>query len=130
MRRLSFAIVLTAACHFLWTAEAIAQATAPIPAFDGGGVSGLDLETQLQKGLRARRPVEFQYIREIVKLVEEGKLPRKLVITTFLRAQQRHRHPLQYFQLMLAARSRGLDVTLPNLDLQAVGLSGNGGRSG
>jgi hypothetical protein len=98
--------------------------------FDGGGVTGLDLRTQLQKGLKARRPVEFEYIDQIIELVEEGKLPRKLVVTTYLAAQQQSRRQLQYFQLALAARARGLDVKLPNLRLQAVGISGNGGTHG
>ena len=43
-----------------------------------GGVTGLDLKTQLQKGLRARRPVEFEYINEIIALVESGELPKPL----------------------------------------------------
>jgi hypothetical protein len=107
----------------------LGNAAGPLP-FDGGGVSGLDLKTQLQKGLKARRPVEFQYIDEIIELVEEGKLPRKLVVTTYLAAQRQSRRELQYFQLALAARARGLDVQLPNLRLQAVGISGNGGTHG
>jgi hypothetical protein len=130
MRRtlLVMSIVATAAA---WLAPpASAQSVKPLPAFDAGGVTGLDLETQLQKGLKARRPVEFQYIHEINELVEKGELPRKLVVTTFLAAQQRRRHPLQWFQLALESRARGLDVTLPNLDLQAVGISTNGGTHG
>ncbi len=108
----------------------LASAKDPLPAFDGGGVTGLTLQTQLEKGLKARRPVEFQYISQIIKLVEDGKLPQKLVVTTYLRAQQETRHPLQYFQLALAARARGLNVQLPNLRLQAVGIRGNGGTHG
>jgi hypothetical protein len=106
-----------------------AQAEGPLP-FDGGGVSGLDLRTQLEKGLKARRPVEFKYIDEIITLVEEEKLPRKLVVTTYLAAQRQPRRQLQYFQLALAARARGLNVKLPNLRLQAVGISTNGGTHG
>lgn len=106
-----------------------AGADGPLP-FDGGGVTGLTLKTQLQKGLKARRPVEFQYIDQIIDLVEEGKLPRKLVVTTYLAAQQQPRRPLQYFQLALAARARGLNVRLPDLRLQAVGIDVNGGTHG
>lgn len=105
------------------------NAAGPLP-FDGGGVTGLNLKTQLQKGLKARRPVEFQYIDEIIELVEEGKLPRKLVVTTYLASQRQSRRELQYFQLALEARARGLDVRLPNLRLQAIGISGNGGTHG
>ena len=105
------------------------QAAGPLP-FDGGGVTGLTLKTQLEKGLKARRPVEFEYIDQIINLVEEGKLPRKLVVTTYLAAQQQPRRPLQYFQLALAARARGLNVKLPDLRLQAVGIDVNGGTHG
>jgi|GEM_PF-2319504 len=131
MPRFLIAIAVALLC-ICWLAERACgqSAAARAPAFDAGGVTGLDLETQLQKGLKARRPVEFQYLHEIVKLVDQGKLPRKLVITTFLAAQQRRRHPLQWFQLALESRARGLDVKLPNLDLQAVGISSNGGTHG
>ena len=105
------------------------QAAGPLP-FEGGGVTGLNLKTQLQKGLKARRPVEFQYIDQIVELVDKGKLPRKLVVTTYLAAQRQPRRELQYFQLALEARARGLHVKLPDLRLQAVGISGNGGTHG
>jgi hypothetical protein len=100
------------------------------PPIDGGGVTGLDLKTQLEKGLKARRKVEFAYIAEIIKLVEQGKLPRKLVTTTFLWAQRQPSRQLQYFQFALAARARGLNVKLPNLRDQAVGINTNGGQSG
>ncbi len=102
----------------------------PPPAFDAGGVMGLDLKTQLQKGLRARRPVEFEYIDQIVQLVEDDKLPYHLVITTFGWARVRRYQQLQYFQLALQARTRGLGITMPNLNNQAVGIGGNGGYHG
>ncbi len=102
----------------------------PLRPFDGGGVAGLDLQTQLEKGLYARRPVEFQYIDEIIKLVEKDKLPRQLVVTTYLASQRQPRRRLQYFQLALQARARDLPVKLPNLNLQAVGISNNGGVHG
>ncbi len=111
------------------TGHRVSAATPP-PAFDAGGVMNLDLQTQLEKGLKARRPVEFQYIDEIVQLVEEGKLSRQLVVTTYLWAQARPWRKLQYFQFALQARARGLPVRLPNLNLQAVGISSNGGEHG
>jgi hypothetical protein len=100
------------------------------PAFDGGGVVGLDLKTQLEKGLRARRPVEFEYIDQIVTLVEKGELPYKLVITTYGWAQFKPTRQLQYFQLALQARTRGLNIDMPDLNKQAVGISSNGGFHG
>jgi len=100
------------------------------PAIDGGGVKGLDLKTQLQKGLKARRPVEFQYIDEIVDLVKSGKLPIKLVYTTYGWAQAKPTRQLQYFQFALAARTKGLGIPMPNLNNQAVGIGNNGGQHG
>lgn len=107
----------------------VAQAADPKP-IDGGGVIGLDLKTQLEKGLYARRPVEFEYIDQIIQLVEEGDLPRELVTSTFVWARKKPNRRLQYFQFALQSRARGLDVDLPDLRLQAVGISGNGGQHG
>jgi hypothetical protein len=95
-----------------------------------GGVTGLDLKTQLQKGLRARRPVEFEYIDEIIALVDSGQLPRPLVTTTFVWAQKQPTRQLQYFQFALQTRAKGLAVQLPDLRKQAVGIGGNGGEHG
>jgi len=107
----------------------LATAAGP-PPVDAGGVMGLDLKTQLEKGLRVRRPVEFEYIDQIVKLVEEGKLPRRLVTTTFVWAQKKEWRQLQYFQFALQVRARGLPVKLPDLRKLAVGISNNGGVHG
>ena len=95
-----------------------------------GGVTGLDLKTQLQKGLRARRPVEFEYIDEIIALVENGELPKPLVTTTFVWARKQPTRQLQYFQFALQTRAKGLAVKLPDLRKQAVGISSNGGEHG
>jgi hypothetical protein len=106
-----------------------ATAASP-PPVDAGGVMGLDLKTQLEKGLRVRRPVEFEYVDQIIKLVEEGKLPRRLVTTTFMWAQKKEWRRLQYFQFALQVRARGLPVQLPDLRKLAVGISSNGGVHG
>ena len=96
---------------------------------NAGGVT-IDLKTQLEKGLKARRPVEFAYIDQIISLVESGKLPRSLVTSTFVWARQRPTRQLQYFQFALAARAKGLAVQLPDLRNQAVGINTNGGEHG
>ncbi len=107
----------------------LATAASP-PPVDGGGVVGLTLRTQLEKGLRVRRPVEFAYVDQIIKLVEEGKLPRRLVTTTFMWAQRKEWRQLQYFQFALQVRARRLPVKLPDLRKLAVGISNNGGSHG
>jgi len=103
---------------------------AAAPAISSGGVSNLDLQSQLEKGLKARRPVEFAYLHQIVVLVESGQLPRTLVISTFGRARQRPDRQLQYFQFALQARAKGLGIQLPSLQNQAVGIGSNGGQHG
>jgi hypothetical protein len=121
--RLTLALVF-AACFCC-----VSPAASP-PPISGGGVRGLDLKTQLEKGLYVRRPVEFAYVAEIVKLVEEGKLPYKLVATTFAWAQRQPTRRLQYFQFALELRTRRLPVELPDLRKLAVGISSNGGQHG
>jgi hypothetical protein len=93
-------------------------------------VTGLDLQTQLEKGLYARRDVEFEYLRQIVLLVEENRLPRKIVVSTFMWAKTRPTRQLQYFHFAIQARTRGMHIPLPDLNLQAVGITNNGGEHG
>lgn len=94
---------------------------APPALTDGGVDPELTLKGQLEKGLRARRPVEFQYIADIVKLVDDGKLPRSMVDATFLYARKKKR-PLQRFQFALDAQAKPLGIAMPKLDLQLVEL--------
>ncbi|MEZ6100328.1 MAG: hypothetical protein R3E01_15270 [Pirellulaceae bacterium] len=71
------------------------------------------LQEQLESGLRARRPQEFAYIKRIVTLVEQGVLPRKLVLETFDWARQKHRkYPLPYFQFGLRKRAELLGINI------------------
>jgi len=121
LRALAFGFIL-----LVQTARSMGQQ----PAVAAGGVVGLDLQTQLEKGLLARRPVEFEYIQQIVDLVDSGDLPREMVTTTFVWARKKPTRPLQYFQFALATRARKLPVVLPDLRKQAVGISGNGGQHG
>jgi hypothetical protein len=119
----SFCFAL-AACMATCTLTMCSATAADPPPVADGGVQGLDLKTQLEKGLRARRKVEFEYIAEIIKLVEKGSLPREFVTTTFVWAVRQPSRQLQYFQFALQARVRGakLDVDMPNLRKQAVGV--------
>jgi hypothetical protein len=91
------------------------------PSLNGGGVSSkLDLQAQLEKGLKARRPVEFQYIAEIVAMVDSGDLPRELVDSSFLWARKKTTRQLQYFQFALQARAKKMGISTPDLDNQLV----------
>ena len=71
------------------------------------------LRDQLKAGLRARRDVEFKFIEDVVKLVEQRKLPVKLVVETFRYARRKRTgYPFQYFQRALALRAARVGVTI------------------
>ncbi|HWA99433.1 MAG TPA: hypothetical protein VG713_13115 [Pirellulales bacterium] len=90
------------------------------PAVGVNTAPGLDLKTQLEKGLRARRPVEFDYIKQVVLLVELGEMPRSLVDSTFIWASKRPSRQLQYFQYALKTRGDKLGIKTPSLNDQFV----------
>ncbi|HEX3872078.1 MAG TPA: hypothetical protein VHV77_16655 [Pirellulales bacterium] len=86
----------------------------------------IDLKTQLEKGLRARRPVEFQYISELVTMIEADAIPRSLVDSTFIWARKQRSRQLQYFQFALKARADKLGIVTPSLKDQFVSpITGN-----
>jgi hypothetical protein len=119
-------IVFVVALGLAWPWPALAVNPPPL---NGGGVANLDLKTQLEKGLRARRPVEFAYIAQIVALVESGDLPESLVTSTFVWARKKPTRRLQYFQFALQTRAKKLHVQLPDLRGQAAGVIDNGAQS-
>ncbi len=75
----------------------MAQAQSPAPISPGG----LDLQTTLQKGLKARRPIEFQFIANVSQMVADGELDESLVITAFLSARKHRPYPFPYFLFTL-----------------------------
>ncbi len=66
----------------------------------------VDLRTQLERGLLARRDVEFEFLQLVVAKVESGELPRKLVQQSFLWARKRPARRVQYFEQSLRRRAR------------------------
>lgn len=72
----------------------------------------LDLRQTLEKGLKARRPVEFRFVARVIELVEAGVLPKKTVQSTFLWARKKPDHPFQYFQRALTIRAGLIGVQL------------------
>ena len=49
------------------------------------------LRDQLEKGLKARRKIEFQFVGHVVQLVDQGRLDRKLVLGTFTFVTKKYR---------------------------------------
>ncbi|UUO06728.1 hypothetical protein M4951_00080 [Blastopirellula sp. J2-11] len=71
------------------------------------------LRETLEKGLRIRRPVEFEFIQEIVFLVETELLTRQMVMSCFEYARRRDRYqPYRYFApaIRIQAKKVGVDL--------------------
>jgi len=75
---------------------------------------GLDADT-IQAGLRTADPNEEAYIRYIVTLVEQGRLPRAMVEATFQWARRSAPYPkkFQYFKHGLITQARTIGIDLP-----------------
>lgn len=70
------------------------------------GTTTISLDVQLKKGLRAMRPVEFDFLQEVLDQVESGDLPRDMVEKAFLWARRYPRYRVQYFEKTLRALAR------------------------
>jgi hypothetical protein len=81
----------------------------------------LSLADQLRVGLKVKTKADQGLIAAVVKAVEEGRLPRALVDSTFLwarerakrRSKQRELRPIVYFQPALVLRAKKLGLKLP-----------------
>src|SRR5487761_309115 len=67
------------------------------------GTTRVSLKVQLERGLRAMRPVEFQFLREVLQQVKDETLPRDLVEQAFLWAHRQRNYRVQYFEKALRA---------------------------
>lgn len=108
MRRRRFLCLLSA----LLLAPAAVQPTA---ADDSGPIApgGPDLKTTLEKGLKARRPEEFAFIKSVVAKVDAGLLPLDLVESTFLWARKKRQpNEFQYFRRALKVRAGKRGIAL------------------
>ncbi|MGH7134544.1 MAG: hypothetical protein ACREHD_02325 [Pirellulales bacterium] len=104
MPRLTHALLAAA---FLVATETAAQDTTIMT----DGTTRVSLRVQLERGLRAMRPVEFQFLRQVLKQVKAGTLPKDLVEQAFLWAQRQPRYRVQYFEKALKALARRNQIT-------------------
>jgi hypothetical protein len=58
---------------------------------DQANIRVASLQDQLEKGLRARRPSEFQFLARVVVLVNQGRLTREVVQGTFRFVTKKYR---------------------------------------
>ena len=74
------------------------------------------LEERLLNGLRARTDAEKDYIKQVVLYVQAGKLPEKLVDSTFLwvrKNKPNFNYPIFYFKRILELRAKALNLEVP-----------------
>lgn len=71
------------------------------------------LTDQLRFGLKARRPVEFEFIDLVVGKVEQKLLPRDMVLSAMTYAQTKNKdRPYPYFEFSLKKRAAAIGVEL------------------
>jgi hypothetical protein len=71
------------------------------------------LQQQLEKGLKCRRPVEFQFVDHVADLVDQGKLPINLVNICFDWSRKKNSfRPFVYFQQSLTILAQKQGFTL------------------
>jgi len=72
-----------------------------------------DLKTQLNSGLRCRRPEEFEFVNLVVQLVDNLQLSEELVKGTFQWARKKKPYPFPYFERALRERAAEGGVAIP-----------------
>jgi hypothetical protein len=81
------------------------------PPVDRGGVAGL--ADRLKTGLRVKAPRDVRFIETVVRRVEEGRLPEKLVDSTYLYAVRRgKKYPFPAFEHVIRLQADKLGVPL------------------
>lgn len=70
------------------------------------GTTRVSLKVQLERGLRAMRPVEFKFLREVLDQVKAETLPKDMVEQAFLWAHRQRTYRVQYFEKALRALAR------------------------
>ncbi len=74
------------------------------------------LQDQLEKGLRARLPKEFAFVKTVVTMVDNKQLSTELVLSTFHWARKKakyKKYPFPYFEQALRVRAAKLGVPIP-----------------
>lgn len=74
---------------------------------DPPGVQIAALKDQLEKGLKARRPVEFQFLGRVLQLVSQGQLTRPMVLSTYdfvIKKYRTRKYLVPAFEMVLRKR--------------------------
>lgn len=93
--------------------QVAAHTVAPLLAANPPSAQQITFRETLEKGLRVRLERDRQYVGRVAALVEQGTLPRELVLTIFQKARLRNsRVPTVYFRqaLTIVAAQRGVQI--------------------
>jgi hypothetical protein len=72
-----------------------------------------NLEETLKFGLKCRRQLEFDFVALVVQKVEQGQLPKDLVLSQFNWAREQNaKIPFPYFQFGMKKRAAAIGVDL------------------
>ncbi len=71
-----------------------------------------DLKDELEAGLKARRPQEFQFIAKVVDMVNRKQLPLEMVRSTFIWARKKKPYPYPFFERALIQRAAKIGVRI------------------
>lgn len=96
-----------AACAMVFVGLVFGPLAANAGPTKSGPAVQVTLKQQLEKGLKCRRPIEFEFVDRVATLVEEGKLPIRLVNICYAWSLQRSSfRPWVYFQRSLTELAR------------------------
>lgn len=122
MLRTCFAVVLGAAL-----AAGLMLARRPVTASDGTTGPQVSLKVRLEKGLRAMRPQEFDFLAIVEQQVDDGELPEDLVDTAFLWARRQPQFRVQYFEKALRLLAKRAGITFDTGDVSSFNKGFNRG---
>ena len=102
--------VLVVAAIWLVGAAGACRADTPAAGAEEGVAS---LESRLKTGLRVKAPQDVQFVETVVERVREGRLPEKLVDSTYLWAVRRgKKYPFPAFEHVIRLQAAKLNVPL------------------
>jgi hypothetical protein len=114
MRRLlltaSVAALLSVGSPAFQSARARADDVAPATEDEKPAVT---LESRLTTGLKARRPEDVEFVERVAEMVRTGKLPAKVVDSTYLWAiRRRQSYPFPAFQRALRIQADRIGIAI------------------
>ena len=91
-----------------------------------------EYEEKIQAILKTRLPEEKEFVSEVLKLVRQGKLPERVMETSYKWALNKHpdsNYPFVYFERVLRIQANKLKIELPAFDYTVYRQRGDGRSS-